>query len=86
MSGISIYETSFPGIGGKRVKMAIFRFEAPVTDLGIIKTSMDEVVHAYVQGAIHNTFIEEHADNPNMRIVISEINDVDFHSFNGEHL
>lgn len=50
------------------------------------KEYMDLAVYAYVEGCIYNEFIEEHLDNPWLRVVIKGINEIDFNPFNGQKL
>lgn len=78
MKNIEIFETLISGEAGKNVKLAILRSTEPSYDLQRIKNVMDAVVGEYVQTKGHNTFVEEHLDNPNIRIVISDFNDIEF--------
>lgn len=50
------------------------------------KEYMDLAVYEYVEGCIYNEFIEEHLDNPWLRVVIKGINDMKFNPFNGQKL
>jgi hypothetical protein len=47
---------------------------------------MDNAVSRYVDGALHNQFIEIHLDNPWVRVIISGINELDYEDFNVQHL
>ena len=84
MKNVEIFETSFPGNDGKVVKMTILRATVlPTTDPLLINRMMDAAVSEYVQNKGHNTFVECHDDTPNLRIIISDLNDV---VFEDEHL
>lgn len=86
MKNIEISESFIEGEGGKIVKIAIIRATVPPIDIQAINDMMDVAVSEYVLTAGHNTFIEEHKDTPNLRIVISDLNAIDFKAYNGEHL
>lgn len=87
MKNVEIFETTIPGNDGKLVKMAILRATVPSTvDLLQIKRMMDVAVSEYIQYKGHNTFVECHDDTPNLRIIISDLNDVVFKDFEDEHL
>ena len=86
MKNIEINESVIDGEGGKRVKIAILRATVPITNIQAINDLMDLAVSEYVLTAGHNTFVEEHKDTPNLRIVISDLNAIDFKPYDGEHL
>lgn len=86
MKKIEILETLIPGENGKKVKMTILRATVPPTDVRSINALMDAAVSEYVKTEGHNTFVEEHPDTPNIRIIISDFNDLDFKPYSGEHL
>ena len=86
MKNIDIYETHISGKNGKRVKMAILRATVPPIELNAIKEMMDLAVIEYVKTVGHNTFVEEHGDTPNLRIIISDLNSIEFSPYSDEHL
>lgn len=86
MNKIEILETLIPGEKGKKVKMTILRATEPPMDVRNINSLMDAAVSEYVQTQGHNTFVEEHPDTPNVRIIISDFNDLEFKPYGGEHL
>lgn len=47
---------------------------------------MDEAVSKFVEGNLHNQFIEVHLDNPYVRVVVSNINELDYHPFDDQRL
>lgn len=86
MENIEIYETLIEGTNGKKVKMTVLRATVPPTDINAIDEMMNAAVREYVQTAGHNTFVEEHKDTPNLRIIISDLNSIAFGPYSGEHL
>lgn len=50
------------------------------------KAYMDCVVSEYVKGCSYNQFIEEHLDDPWLRVIITGINDIPFEPFNDQRL
>lgn len=86
MNNIEIFETLIPGENEKMVKMAILRVTELSYDIGRINNILDAAVSEYVQTKGYNAFVEEHPDTPNIRIIISEFNDIDFKPYSGEHL
>jgi len=42
--------------------------------------------HEYVGTKGHNTFVEAHLDTPNIRVIISDFNDIEFVPFDGQKL
>lgn len=67
--------------------MAILRATVPPTTAFLqIKRMMDAAVSEYVQNKGYNTFVECHDDTPNMRIIISDLNDVVFKPYEEEHI
>lgn len=88
MQGIDFYETSIRQESGKSVKIAILRANVPCDPdkVEAINAEMDNAVRDYVGTKGHNTFIEVHSDTPNLRVIISDFNDIDFVPFNGQTL
>lgn len=86
MSNIDIFETILTGENGKKVQMTILRSMVPSTDVKHITDIMDAAVSEYVQNKGYNAFVEEHPDTPNIRIIISNFDDIDFKPYSGEHL
>jgi hypothetical protein len=50
------------------------------------KAYMDNVVSEYVEDSLYNEFIESHLDMPQVRIILSGINEIDYDKYNGQHL
>lgn len=86
MDNIEIYETLIEGTSGKKVKMTVLKATVPPTDINAINKMMNAAVSEYVQTTGHNTFVEEHTDTPNLRIIISDLNSIAFSPYSGEHL
>lgn len=86
MNNIEISESIIEEENGKRVKIAILRATVPSTSIQAINDMMDIAVSEYVLTKRHNTFTEIHRDNPGIRIIISDFNDIEFKAYNGEHL
>ncbi len=83
MQNIELSETIIKQGNGKSFKVAILRANVPCRQESIasINKLMDEAVSKYVEKKGHNTFIEINKDTPNLRVVISDINDIDFKPF-----
>lgn len=86
MKNIEISESIIEGEGGKKVKIAILRATVLPSNIQAINDMMDVAVSEYVLTAGHNTFVEEHKDTPNLRVIISDLDAIDFKTYNGEHL
>ena len=88
MEKIEVFETVIKQESGKCFKIAVFRANVPCdpSNIAAINAVMDNAVREYVGTKGHNTFVEEHSDTPNIRIVISDFNDIDFVPFNGQSL
>ncbi len=86
MKNIEISENTIMGANGKRVKITILRTAIPVTNVNAINEMMDLAVSEYVLTSGHSTFVDEHTDTPNYRIVISDFNDIEFKPYDGQHL
>ena len=50
------------------------------------KEYMDQVVSEYVSHSSFNEFIEIHLDMPQIRIILKDINRIDFDNYDGQHL
>lgn len=86
MKNIEISESIINGENGKKVKIAFLRAVVPVSNAQAVNDMMDIAVSEYVLTAGHNTFVEENKDTPNLRVIISDLNALDFKPYNGEHL
>lgn len=85
MEKVEIFETVLSGKENK-VKLAILRAPVYISDVDAINSVMNLAVSEYVGNEGHNTFVEEHKDTPNLRIVVSDLNDIDFGPFDDQHL
>ena len=86
MKNVEISESVIAGENGKKVKIAILRTTVQSTNIQTINDMMDLAVSEYVLAKGHNTFTEVHRDTPNIRIIISDLNNIEFKPYNGEHL
>lgn len=88
MKKIDVFETVIKQESGKFFKIAVLRANVPCDPSMIeaINAEMNNAVSEYVGTKGHNTFVEEHPDTPNLRIIISDLNDIDFVSFDGQSL
>lgn len=86
MRNIEICERLIEGKEKQKVKIAILQTTLPLTDINAVNSMMNTAVSEYVQREGHNTFVEEHKDTPNIRIVIKNINDLDFKPYEDQHL
>ena len=86
MKNVEISESVIAGENGKKVKIAILRTTVQSTNIQTINDMMDLAVSEYVLTKGHNTFTEVHRDTPNIRIIISDLNNIEFKPYNGEHL
>lgn len=86
MKNIEISENFIEGDGGRKVKIAILRAIIPTSNIQAINDMMDVAVSEYVLNAGHNTFKEVNVDMPNLRVIISDLNSVEFKPYKGEHL
>ena len=68
------------------MKLAILRTTVLPVELNIIEEIMALAVIEYVMTAGHNTFVDEYRDIPNLRIIISDLNSIEFRPYSGEHL
>lgn len=50
------------------------------------KQYMDDAVSEYVERCGYNEFIEEHLDNPWVRVIIRDFNSIKFEKFNDQRL
>lgn len=79
---ICIYDLPVQG-NGQQGKIAILRgglrADNPVT-------YMDEAVRRFVEGNLHNQFIEVFLDNPYVRVIVSNINELDYNPFINQRL
>jgi len=82
MSDISIYETEIKA-KNKGVKLAIFQASPshpnPAEALRI-------AVSQYVEYNSYNQFVEENLDNPHLRVVISDIDALDFEAYENKKM
>lgn len=83
-----MFETVIKQESGKCFKIAVLRANVPCdsSKIDAINAEMENAVIEYVGTKGHNTFVEEHPDTPNIRIVISDFNDIDFVPFDGQSL
>ena len=88
MQNIDLFEKVIAQENGTSLKIAILRACIPCNPekIDAINTIMDNAVSEYVGTKRHNTFVEEHKDTPNIRIVISDFNDIEFNPFEGQTL
>lgn len=88
MQNIDLFEKVITQENGKSFKIAILRACVPcvLEKIGAINAMMDNAVSVYVGTKGHNNFVEEHKDPPNIRIVISDFNDIEFKPFEGQKL
>lgn len=71
---VQIMEADLPG--GGRIAVLRGGFKSPDP-----KEYMDSVVYDYVKGHLYNEFIEEHLDTPWVRVIITGINELDYHGY-----
>ena len=50
------------------------------------KAYMDYVVSEYVKNSMYNEFVESHLDMPQIRIILSGINEIKYDKYKGQHL
>ena len=62
--------------GGGRIAIIRGGFNSPNP-----KEYMDNVVIDYVQNHLYNEFIEEHLDNPYVRVIITGIDELSYYSY-----
>lgn len=88
MQNIDLFEKVITPQNGKSFKIAILRAGVSCNPemINAINTMMDNAVSEYVGTKGHNTFVEEHRDTPNIRIVISDFNNIGFKPLEGETL
>jgi ribosomal protein L25 (general stress protein Ctc) len=83
MEGVKIFEHNWTSENGKPNKMAILWG-------GMDKENptafMNNAVNEYVQTNGHNQFIEIHMDNPWLRVIIKDVNDIPFDDFTDQRL
>jgi hypothetical protein len=79
---ICIYDLPVQG-NGQQGKIAILRgglgADNPVA-------YMDEAVSRFVERNLHNQFIEVFLDNPYVRVIVSNINELDYNPFIDQRL
>jgi len=80
---VFICETALPGKNGQSRKLAVFSG-------GFNKSNpsdyMDSVVREYVGNSPHNVFVESHLDIPWVRVVIEDINGLDFVEYDKQQI
>lgn len=86
MEKVEVFEAILSGKEDKKVKLAILRAQVNISDVDAINSVMNLAVSEYVGSEGHNTFVEEHKDTPSLRIVVSDLNDIDFEPFDDQHL
>ena len=88
MKKVGLFETVIKQESGKCFKIAVLRANVPCdpSKIEAIKAEMEDAVSEYVGTKGHNTFVEEHPDTPNLRIIISDLNDIDSVPFDGQTL
>lgn len=78
MNNIEIHESEIQKEDGGKAKLAILRTSSgspnPIDEL-------DTAVHYYVQNTGYHQFIEIHLDNPWIRVILSDINELHFDNF-----
>ena len=83
MEDVKIFEQNCVGISGRPNKIAILwgamNRENPTT-------YMNAAVNEYAQNKGHNQFIEIHMDNPWIRVIVEDINDLRFEDFLDQRL
>ncbi len=79
---ICIYDLPEQG-DGKSGKMAILRGGLGADDP---ISYMDDAVRIYVENNLHNQFVEIHGDNPYVRVIVSNINELDYNPFGDQRL
>jgi hypothetical protein len=82
MANISIYETEL-NAKKKGVKLAIFRAYPSHPNPA---EALRDAVSQYVGTNSYNDFVEANLDNPNLRMVISDIDALDFEPFGGQKM
>ena len=88
MQNIDIFEKVIEQDRGRSFKVAILRANVPceLDKIAAINAVMDNAVSEYVGTKGHNTFVEAHLDTPNIRVIISDFNDIEFVPFDGQKL
>ena len=71
MDEVEIYEQELSGGGKFTILRGVSTSEKP-------NAYMDKAVETYCNDESHNTFVENHPDNPYVRVIIKGINDLPF--------
>lgn len=83
MEDVKIFEHSWTSINGRPNKMAIL-WGAMSKDNPT--AYMNSAVSEYVQSTGYNEFVEIHMDNPWIRVIVKNINDLPFDDFINQRL
>ena len=67
--------------GNKKAKLAVLIYSGK----GDPKRVLNEAVHVYVYGQSYHELIDANLDNPWMRVILSEINEMHQEPFDQEH-
>lgn len=83
MEDVKIFEHKWTSLNGKPNKLAILwggmNRENPTQ-------YMNDAVSQYVQQTSYNQFVEIHMDNPWLRVIVKDINELPFEDFIDQYL